>query len=202
MAETFYARKVLDYLELKDVVEENLPLKNVLLSDWWRNNYNAYLLLEVAELVEVAPQQLVLVGCDIAETLIHLVPWEDEAARMVLIVARRWAKGQASDLNLRMAHQACWSNHRQYPRGCLEFRATYVIGMATALPGSDSQALPRHSTGVSTAAAHAWQVHADVHPLGSQISYADRVRRHIPWEMVETQLREGPGWAQKLGGRP
>lgn len=196
----FFARKVVEYISKGAAEGAALPRADQSLKEWWAIGIYADQMLEVAELAEVPPRALVLAGCAIAETVVHLVPCNDEAPRMALLMARRWAREHSSNLNFEVAHRSCWDSHRTYPCESVGYRATYVIAMATAMPFHAPGKSARYSfAGASMAALHAQTLHADVSKFNAPPRFPDIVRKYISWEMLEEQLLKEPIWALKFG---
>lgn len=189
----FFARKVIEHLVAGELQGSHLPAKDLLLEHWWAQAQEADWMLQLAELIGIDPHTLLLTGCAIAETVVHLVPWQLESSRLALLMARRWARGHASALNADLAHRACWEEHRDRPSGSVEGAATFAISAATRRVDGRGP----HLIGASTAALHTRMVLERVGLSAS--SHGDIVRKYIPWDLIEGPLLSEKLWALKFG---
>lgn len=160
-------------------------------------------LLCLATSLGVDRRVVVLAACDCAETTTpHLTGSTRRAAGAALAVARRWARGEATEVEVRASvDQACDVEDTVYPVGAeagalsaaiLAADAVVHVVFASAASDSAAHAAAYAAAVVSASRFTAAFVSAYVAALvPARLRAADLVRTRIPWATVEAALLGG-----------
>ena len=132
------------------------------------------------------PAKLRLVACDIARTVLHLVPEGEDRPRIAIETAERYARGEATDGELRTATDAAWAAaDAAWDAAWTAARAASARDAASDTARDAATAAARaaaHAAARAAASAAASAAHAAARAAraATHAASADIVRKHFP----------------------